>query len=151
MGGAGGRPEGEQLMPMRPGRPCAVPRCGQLQPCSTHRKDHLRDRMRGSQVERGMGPRQAKWRLIILGRDPICRGCGRIPSEHADHIIPRKPGAEDWSEQNGQGLCAGCHANKTVREQRDPFFGIRLRELGAKTGEPAPQGWRYLKEFGGTE
>jgi len=102
--------------------------------------------------------RQKAWRQIILGRDPICRGCERAPSTHADHIVPRKPGAEDWSEENGQGLCGSpgrvgpggsCHSYKTAVEQRDPFFGLRLREEGKKLGEPAPPGWRYLPDFGG--
>lgn len=136
-------------MPIRPGRPCAVPYCGQLQPCSRHPKRYLSDRLRGTAAQRGLGSRQAAWRLVILGRDPMCRGCQRVPSRQADHIIPRKPGAEDWSEQNGQGLCDSCHSFKTACEMRDPFFGIRLREEGANTGEPAPQGWRELKAFGG--
>ena len=145
-------------MPLRPGVPCGVPRCGHLQPCSVHPKRCLSDRLRGSQSQRGLGTRQAKWRVGILGRDVLCRGCGGAPSTHADHIIPRKPGAEDWSEENGQGLCGApgpigplgaCHSFKTAREQRDPFLGIRLREEGAKIGEPAPQGWRYLTAFGG--
>jgi len=136
-------------MPLRPGVPCAVPRCGQLQPCSQHRKGYLSDRLRGSQSDRGLGSRQAKWRLIILAEDPICRGCGRVPSQHADHIIPRKPGAEDWSVENGQGLCSHCHSYKTAVEQRDPFFGIRLRAEGAKVGERTPLCWRELQLFGG--
>lgn len=90
-----------------------------------------------------------KWREIILARDPICRGCNRVPSRQADHIVPRKPGADDWSEENGQGLCDSCHSYKTAVEQRDPLFGARLREEGAKSGEPAPIGWRELALFGG--
>ena len=138
-------------MPQRPGIPCAVPRCGHLQPCSIHAKRHLSDRMRGTSSQRGLGARQVAWRKVILGRDPLCRGCQRELSHQADHIVPRKPGAEDWSEENGQGLCDTCHSYKTAVEQRDPFFGIRLREEGAKLGEPAPKGWRVLKLFGGTQ
>jgi len=83
-----------------------------------------------------------------------------VPSTHADHVIPRKPSADDWSYENGQGLCGApgpigprgaCHSFKTAMERRDLFFGIRLREEGAKTGAPAPQGWRYLKAFGGEQ
>jgi 5-methylcytosine-specific restriction endonuclease McrA len=107
--------------------------------------------MRGTSTQRGLGTRQKAWREIILAHDPMCRGCERAPSLHADHIVPRKPGAEDWSEANGQGLCAPCHSYKTAVEQRDPFFGIRLREEGAKVGAPAPSGWRALKLFGGDQ
>ncbi len=105
--------------------------------------------MRGSSSRRGLGPRHRKWRKHILARDPLCRGCQREYSAHADHIIPRKPGEEDLNPENGQGLCAGCHSYKTAVEQRDPFFGLRLREEGAKLGESAPVGWRDLKDFGG--
>lgn len=126
-----------------------MPRCGQLQPCSLHGKRHLSDRLRGSAAQRGLGTRQRAWRLVILGRDPICRGCEREPSRQADHIVPRRPGAEDWSEENGQGLCDSCHSYKTAVEQADPFFGLRLREEGRKVGEPAPRGWRRMPQFGG--
>jgi 5-methylcytosine-specific restriction endonuclease McrA len=138
-------------MPQRPGLPCAVPRCGQLQPCSRHPKRYFSDRARGSQSERGLGSRQAKWRLVILANDPMCRGCEVAPATDADHIVPRRPGAEDWSEANGQGLCQRCHSYKTAVEQRDPFFGLRLREEGAKLGQRTPMGWRDLKLFGGTQ
>jgi len=138
-------------MPQRPGRPCAAPRCGQLQPCSQHPKRYLSDRIRGTSAQRGLGTRQVHWRIAILARDPLCRGCERELSRQADHIVPRKPGAEDWSPENGQGLCDSCHSYKTAVEQRDPFFGIRLREEGAKVGEPAPTGWRQLQLFGGDQ
>lgn len=142
---------------LRPGRPCW---CGALQPCAWHGKQTLTDRMRPAPADRGLGARQRAWRLVILGRDPLCRGCGRALSTHADHIVPRKPGAEDWSEENGQGLCGApgpigpggaCHSFKTAMEARDPFFGLRLREEGRKVGQPAPFGWRYMKQFGGEE
>lgn len=148
-------------MATRPLRPCPAPSCPQLTtggPCPVHRR--ALEQRRGSAAQRGLGTRQRNWRLVILGNDPMCRGCGAVPSTHADHILPRKPGAEDWSEQNGQGLCGApgpigplgaCHSYKTACELRDPFFGIRLREEGAKTGQPAPPGWRYLKLFGGEQ
>lgn len=146
-------------MPVRPLRPCPAPSCPKLTtggPCVAHRR--ALERRRGSAATRGYDARHRAWRALILGRDPLCRGCGRAPSTHADHIIPRKPGAEDWSEANGQGLCGapgprgplgGCHSYKTAMEQRDPSFGIRLRDAGAVIGEPAPRNWRYLSLFGG--
>ena len=137
-------------MPTRPAIPCIMPGCGHVQPCPSHARRHLSDQLRGGSSARGLGARQRRWRLIILARDPLCRGCQRELSAHADHIIPRK-GVEDWSEENGQGLCAACHSYKTAVEQRDPFFGLRLREEGAKLGQPAPVAWRELKAFGGEQ
>lgn len=122
-------------MPVRPKRPCARPGCGALVDagyCERHRApDHLRyDQGRESAARRGYGRRWRRLRLMILARDPICRcgldGCDHEPercarpSEHVDHVVPRARGGDD-SEENLVGLCAPCHARKTVRE--DGGFG----------------------------
>jgi len=70
-------------------------------------------------------------------------------SEVDDHIVPIAAGGSAADPDNQQGLCTPCHGYKTAVEQRDPFFGIRLRDMGKLFGEPAPKGWRRLKAFGG--
>jgi 5-methylcytosine-specific restriction endonuclease McrA len=84
--------------------------------------------------------------VLVLHRDPLCRGCEREPSRQADHVVPLKCGGT-WDIENGQGLCDSCHSYKTAVEQRDPFFGLRLREAGKATGESAPSGWRKDPAF----
>lgn len=139
-------------MNQRPLRPCVHPRCSVLVErgrCHTHERDH--QRKRGSAVRRGYGTRHKRQRLLILARDPICRGCQRAPSTVDDHIVPIEASGSATDDQNQQGLCIGCHGFKTAVEQRDPFFGVRLREEGSKTGQPAPLGWRHLPAFGGAQ
>jgi len=134
-------------------------------PCAVHRRA-LAQR-RGSAARRGYGPAHHAWRERILGLDPLCRGCERVPSTHAEHVEPWQQGGEQFSEANGQGCCASCANYKSQREQHDPTFGARLRAAGAAlppepivdlvTGAPstrvppAPNGWRYLKDFGGDQ
>lgn len=116
--------------------------------CLEHRQ--VAHRLRGGAAARGFGSRQAHWRLLILGRDPVCRGCQLAPSVYADHIAPVPPddrNAGDWSEDNGQGLCPSCDAFKRQREQRDPRFGPTLRAQGAAMGQPAPPGWRHTLDL----
>ena len=57
---------------------------------------------------------------MVLERDPICRGCGRAPSVHVDHVLPRAQGGTD-DPSNLQGLCTPCHSRKTVTQ--DGGFG----------------------------
>lgn len=60
-------------------------------------------------------------RARILTRDPICRcrGCKwhlspcTKRSTEADHILEAADGGSDH-EDNGQGLCKACHAQKTA-------------------------------------
>lgn len=63
------------------------------------------------------------WRQAVLTRDAwTCRDCGRVCSgykeAHADHIVPIAAGGDRYSLANGQTLCAGCHARKTLSENR---------------------------------
>lgn len=47
--------------------------------------------------------------------------CGDAVATVADHIEPldpRNPYAGNWSLNNGQGLCHGCHSKKTYAEHR---------------------------------
>lgn len=139
-------------MPIRPLRPCASPGCGELVAsgaCTQHRLQ--RERRRGSAAKRGYGTRHQRQRKIILARDPICRGCQRAESTIDDHIVRIQDGGSATDDQNQQGLCVDCHGFKTVREERDPPFGMRLRAAGQQVGEPAPYGWRNDPQFGGRQ
>jgi 5-methylcytosine-specific restriction endonuclease McrA len=113
--------------------------------CADHRLQQ--ERARGSASQRHYGRRHQRQRLQILARDPICRGCERAESTVDDHIVRIQDGGSPTDEQNQQGLCVECHGWKTAHEERDPFFGVRLREAGDRIGGPAPKGWRYMPEF----
>jgi len=60
------------------------------------------------------------WRQQVLTRDAFaCVVCGRIDqANHADHIVPVAAGGERYELSNGQTLCPGCHARKTLSEAR---------------------------------
>lgn len=137
-------------MPQHALRPCTAPGCPNLVGrgrCPDHALQH--ERQRGSAARRSYGPRHKRQRVLVLARDPICRGCDLAPSTVDDHVVPITAGGSASDDMNQQGLCTNCHGYKTAKELRDPFFGVRLRELGAAQGEPAPRGWRHLPEFGG--
>jgi 5-methylcytosine-specific restriction endonuclease McrA len=64
----------------------------------------------------------ARWRalrIVILRRDPICRGCEREASSAVDHIQPRKVRPDlAWDETNLQGICRTCHNEKRKQERQ---------------------------------
>lgn len=94
---------------LRPGQKC--PRCARAA-----------DQARGTATQRGYGSAHRRWRAEILARDSACRDpFGRHPGRLvwatvADHIVPVRLGGQ-WTEANGQGLCASCHAEKRRRER----------------------------------
>ncbi|MGH7243359.1 MAG: HNH endonuclease [Phycisphaerales bacterium] len=55
---------------------------------------------------------------MVLRRDPICVVCDREPSSEVDHIRPKAQGGED-TEENLQGICKRCHADKTSHESAE--------------------------------
>lgn len=78
-----------------------------------------------------------KWieytRPRILKRDPMCKRCEIAVSEIADHVVPAavavaqarasgrwplNPWMGYYIETNLQGLCRGCHAEKTAEDMR---------------------------------
>ena len=82
---------------------------------------------RGTSAERGYNARHRRWRKMVLHRHPRCVTClaaGRLTlSTVADHIVPLNPNnphAGNWSLDNGQGLCAPCHNEKTAGEKGHP-------------------------------
>ena len=65
-----------------------------------------------------------QWRMAVLIRDAYqCQDCKKICSgkrdAHADHILPIAEGGARYDLENGQCLCAACHARKTLRENRN--------------------------------
>ncbi|MGZ8351370.1 MAG: HNH endonuclease [Allosphingosinicella sp.] len=69
-----------------------------------------------------------RWRRIAATvrsiRPPICAICGAHGARHVDHIMPRKAGGRETSD-NLQLLCGPCHARKT--DIRDGGFGRARR------------------------
>lgn len=69
------------------------------------------------------GRRWRDLRLAVLAADPLCRECARRGltslATEVDHVIPRceRPDLM-WERGNLQGLCRGCHIEKTRRENR---------------------------------
>lgn len=74
--------------------------------------------------ERLRGRPWARIRSRIMSRDPLCVACLRVDRVRAtaevDHIVPVEKGGSD-DDSNLQGLCHGCHAEKTASEQRARF------------------------------
>jgi len=107
-------------MPNVPLRPCSYSGCPNLSDCPEHVGNlaaRLYDRARRDDPLRIYNT--ARWRALramVLRRDLLCRACGNEASTEADHIIPTRKGGAVWSLDNLQGLCAGCHARKTRRE-----------------------------------
>jgi 5-methylcytosine-specific restriction endonuclease McrA len=94
----------------------------------THRPPRLRtsrpkrdDTSRPNAAARGYCDKaHRRWRQAVLTRDAFaCVQCGRIDqANHADHIVAIASGGDRYSLANGQTLCAGCHARKTLAEAR---------------------------------
>lgn len=95
--------------------------------CGTQAK---RIERRPNATARGYTDRKHReWRLAVLNRDAWqCRMCGRVCTDrreaHADHRSPVvqgtdycESGASRYDIDNGQCLCASCHAIKG-REER---------------------------------
>lgn len=85
----------------------------------------LHDRERLSAAKRGYDASWRKLRLVVLGREPLCRTCaaaGRVePATEVDHIMPFSVGgvineALRLDTANLQPLCKSCHAAKTATE-----------------------------------
>lgn len=119
------------MSPHRTPSICSTPGCGGVASSGRGKCAHCagaagaKDREeRGSAHERGYDRTHAKWRTLILSRDPLCVRClGRsevTPSTIADHIVPVRNGGESTLE-NGQGLCVPCHNVKMGHEKRGEY------------------------------
>lgn len=84
-----------------------------------------REENRPNAAQRGYCDNSHKqWRMAVLIRDAyqcqVCKKiCGGKRDAHADHILPISQGGARYDLENGQCLCAACHARKTLREQRE--------------------------------
>ena len=60
-----------------------------------------------------------KWKLLarkIKKSQPVCAVCKIRPTQEVDHIRPKSIGGTD-DPANLQGLCSGCHKEKTAKER----------------------------------
>lgn len=117
------------LMPTAPLKPCRWPGCPGLTAgrfCPQHQAAEYRrqDQRRGNAASRGYGAGHRRWRIIVLAGNPLCASWPRgvhgehvVPATIADHITPLAEGGS-WEIENGQGLCASCHARKSLEEMR---------------------------------
>jgi 5-methylcytosine-specific restriction protein A len=70
---------------------------------------------RPSAALRGYDRTWARWRLMVLREEPMCRSCGGAASQ-VDHITPLSRGGTN-DRENLQPLCHSCHSRKTALEQ----------------------------------
>ncbi|MFN0168677.1 MAG: HNH endonuclease [Bryobacteraceae bacterium] len=107
-------------------RYCPAPGCRYRIPvdvlnarCPVHggRQYGGRFRRPGTRQQRGYGKRWESIRALVLAEEPICRVCRREWSQEVDHIEPaaRRPDLH-YVRSNLQGICRGCHREKTYRE-----------------------------------
>jgi 5-methylcytosine-specific restriction enzyme A len=110
-------------------RICSEPYCANLAhpkgrgKCLEHRRTYERERSaRRRAVTKGVFKRK-KWettRRAVLARDPICKACGKRPSEEVDHVVPLDvDDSRPYALDRLQGLCVECHRRKTAEENRN--------------------------------
>jgi len=95
----------------------------QQRSAATAGTDHAQQRR--TSCQRGYGYAWQKYRraFLMMPEHAVCAECQREPASHVDHRTPVS-GADDpnfWNPENHQGLCPGCHARKTARD--DGGFG----------------------------
>ena len=105
---------------------CTATGCPELVPAGTGRcPEHARaaDHARGTAGQRGYDHRhRARFRRLVLARDPICQRCKRDVSVHADHWpVDRRTlvlrGEDPNDPKHGRGLCHRCHSMDTAEAQ----------------------------------
>lgn len=62
--------------------------------------------------QRTRGRRWMALKEYVLMEQPVCAVCNRKPATEVDHIVPISKGGSD-ERDNLQGLCYGCHEEKT--------------------------------------
>ncbi len=102
-------------MPFAAPSRCAENGCHQLATYKGRCEEHQRKPWANVSAHGRTLTRQERaiFRRDVLRRDPICRACGTAPATDADHITPIADGGSPRDLNNGQGLCAPCHALKT--------------------------------------
>ena len=99
-------------------RGCEYPRCGALAARGAYCRQHALPRRSNAHYK------SEHWLMLrrqVLAEQPVCAvpGCGRR-AVAVDHIIERRDGGTD-DRLNLAGLCAPCHARKTMlRTRRGP-------------------------------
>lgn len=97
-------------------RVCPVFGCPELRPCPVD--GHEPEPWQGSTRSKRLPADWDKRRRFVLRRDPICkdgRVCGgEALSTEVDHVNP----GDDHSYANLQGICEGCHKQKTKEERQ---------------------------------
>jgi 5-methylcytosine-specific restriction protein A len=82
----------------------------------------LAPRFQPSATPRITGRPLQRIRAEHFARHPLCVACeaeGRTtPATELDHVVPLFRGGRD-DDTNRQGLCAECHAAKTLRDLRE--------------------------------
>lgn len=82
---------------------------------------------------------RARFRRMVLDRDPVCvctGWCGTHygpctqPATEADHIVPIGLGGAHHAGENGAGLCASCHLEKSKQDNQ------RIRQARSRRGTP---------------
>ena len=113
-------------MPGRPLRLCTYPGCGEscagkVVRCEKHQPKKWEKHGQGVKRMTGDGLRKA--RRLLFQANPLCVHCQqksppqvRLATER-DHIVPLEEGGQDVPE-NTQGLCAECHAVKSLAERQ---------------------------------
>lgn len=74
----------------------------------------------------------ARFREVVLERDPVCRACGKAQSVDAHHIRNVGMGWRDHDPENGMGLCRPCHReiDEIGKETwARKWFGLSYAEL----------------------
>jgi len=82
-----------------------------------------------------MTRRNPHFTFAVIARDKECQVCGTIENLHAHHIIPVSIGGLDVSE-NGEALCASCHADRHPDVPRGLFL-ISVSGKANGNGKPA--------------
>ena len=127
--GASSRIRSLRIMP-KALRPCATPGCPNLVPTGTTRCDSC-DTVKQADYRSRRDPvthahyksrGHARFRRLVLARDPVCVLCHDAIATDADHW-PRslrellEAGANPNDPAHGRGLCHSCHAKETTRLQ----------------------------------
>lgn len=100
-----------------PAKPCLSATCPNLRPCPVHGE-------RGNAAQRGYGSEWEKERLIFLGVNAYCVGCGGLANT-VDHDPPH--GGDPvrfWDKTTWRPMCTSCHNAK-----RDVMVGHGVRVL----------------------
>ena len=100
---------------------CEFPRCAAIATHGAYCRGHWgRLGLAADQARRAAHYRLPAWRALsalVRQEEPVCRLCGRRPSQVADHVVERRDGGTD-DRGNLQGACWPCHSAKTARRTR---------------------------------